>query len=127
MCCYASMLQNHRFYILLVQVILYLWQNIPRKTFTVRIKSTKVFPLECFAMYGTLSSKSKRFSPYFGINNYKQHKLDKVRIKSFRFARECVLICAFMDVITKLELCFHEQTHIVAKAACRVGSKQFLS
>ena len=51
----------------------------------------------------------------------------KVGIKSCRFAGECVFICAYMDVTTQLELCFHEQTQIVANAACRVGSYQFLS
>ena len=34
-----------------------------------------------------------------------------------------------MDVITQLELCLHEQTQIVANAACirRVGSQEFLT
>ena len=48
----------------------------------------------------------------------------KGRIKSCRFVRDCV---AYMDVAAQLELCLHEQTQIVANAACRVGSQQFLS
>ena len=32
----------------------------------------------------------------------------------------------YMDVTTKLELCLHEQTQIVANTAYRVGSQQFL-
>ena len=32
-----------------------------------------------------------------------------------------------MDVTTQLKLCLHEQTQIVANAASRVGSQQFLS
>ena len=37
------------------------------------------------------------------------------------------LICACMDVTTQLKLCLDEQTQIVANAACRLGSQQFLS
>ena len=52
----------------------------------------------------------------------------KVGIKTCRFARECVsFVHAYPDVPTQLELCLHEQTQIVANAACRVGSQQFLS
>ena len=35
-------------------------------------------------------------------------------------------ICACMEVTTQLELCLHEQTQLLASAACRVGSQQFL-
>ena len=34
--------------------------------------------------------KSTRFNPYFGRQNYEQHKSAKVGIKSYRFTRECV-------------------------------------
>ena len=34
-------------------------------------------------------------------------------------------ICAYMDVITQLELCFHEQKQIVTNVACLVGSNFF--
>ena len=61
-----------------------------------------------------MDTLSLRFSPYFGSNNN--------MIKSCRFARECVFICASMDVTTQLELCFHEQTRMVANVACIVGS-----
>ena len=36
-------------------------------------------------------------------------------------------ICAYMEVTTQLELYLHEQTQIVASAACIVGSQQFLT
>ena len=36
-------------------------------------------------------------------------------------------VYARMGLTTQLELCLQEQTHIVANAACRVGSQQFLS
>ena len=70
----------------------------------------------------TFSNKSTRFNPYFDSYKYREHKLAKVGIKSYIFARECVFIFASMVVTTQLELCFHEQTQIVANAACRVGS-----
>ena len=70
------------------------------------------------------SSKSTRFNPYFGSNNYRQHNLAKVRIKSCRFAKERVsFVYVYKDVTTQVELCLHEQTQIVANAACRVGSQ----
>ena len=48
----------------------------------------------------------------------------KVGIKSCRFAIECVsFVRAWMLLATQLELCLHEQTQIVASAACRVGSQ----
>ena len=73
-------------------------------------------------------SKSIRFNSYFGSNNYRQHELAEIGIKSCRFAKECsYFICACMDVTTQLELCLHEQTQIVANAACKVGSQQLLS
>ena len=54
--------------------------------------------------------------------------LAKVRIKSCRFAMECVLFMhAWMQLANQLELCLHEQTQIVASAACRVGSQEFHS
>ena len=68
------------------------------------------------------SSKSTRFNLYFGWFVLPMIIAAKVRTKSCRFARECVFICAPMDVTTQLELCFHEQTQTVAKAACRLGS-----
>ena len=46
----------------------------------------------------------------------------KVAIASCIFVRECVSISASMDVATQLESCFHEQTQIVANAACILGS-----
>ena len=62
-----------------------------------------------------------RFTPYFGSNNYRQHRPAKVGIKSCRSARECVsFVHAWMLLYTQLELCFHEQTQIVANAACTV-------
>ena len=54
----------------------------------------------------------------------------KVGIKSCRFATECVsFVHVYMDVTiaNQLELCLHEQTQIVASAACRVGSQEFHS
>ena len=36
-------------------------------------------------------------------------------------------ICARMDITTQLKLYLHEQTQIVANAACRVGNQQFFS
>ena len=50
----------------------------------------------------------------------------KAGIKFCRFGRVS-LICACMDVPTQLELCLYDQTHVVAHAAYRVGSQQFLS
>ena len=35
-------------------------------------------------------------------------------------------ICAYINVTTQLELCLHEQTHLVANAACRVSSQLLL-
>ena len=47
----------------------------------------------------------------------------KVGIKSCRFAREFVsFVNAWMHLTTQVELCLHEQTQIVANAACRVQS-----
>ena len=67
-------------------------------------------------------------TPTFSRHNYRQHKLAKVGIQSCRFARE---------LINVFHLCMHgcnypagivfAQTQIVANAACRVGSQQFLS
>ena len=52
----------------------------------------------------------------------------KVGIKSCRFATECVLfVHVWMQLANQLELCLHEQTQIVASAACRVGSQEFHS
>ena len=50
----------------------------------------------------------------------------KVGIKSCRIATECVsFVHAWMQLANQLELCLHEQTQIVASAACRVGSQEF--
>ena len=47
----------------------------------------------------------------------------KVGIKSCRFATECVsFVHVWMQLANQLELCLHEQTQIVASAACRVGN-----
>ena len=52
----------------------------------------------------------------------------KVGIKSCRFATECVsFMHVWMQLANQLELCLHEQTQIVASAACRVGSQEFHS
>ena len=52
----------------------------------------------------------------------------KVGIKSCRFATECVsFVHVWMQLPNQLELCLHEQTQIVASAACRVGSQEFHS
>ena len=52
----------------------------------------------------------------------------KVGIKSSRFATECVsFVHVWMQLDNQLELCLHEQTQIVASAACRVGSQEFHS
>ena len=52
----------------------------------------------------------------------------KVEIKSYKYARECVsFVHACMYVPIQLELCLYDQTQIIANAACRVGSQQFLS
>ena len=52
--------------------------------------------------------------------------LAKVRIKSCRFATECVsFVYVWMQLANQLELCLHKQTQIVASAACRVGSQEF--
>ena len=52
----------------------------------------------------------------------------KVGIKSCRYATECVLfVHVWMQLANQLELCLHEQTQIVASAACRVGSQEFHS
>ena len=52
----------------------------------------------------------------------------KVGIKSCRFATECVsFVHVWMQLANQLELCLHEQTQIVASAACRVGSQEFHS
>ena len=68
-------------------------------------------------------SKSTKFNPYFGSNNYRQHKVAKVEIESSRFARECVsFVHPWMYTTTKLEMCLYEQTQIIANAACRVGN-----
>ena len=40
---------------------------------------------------------------------------------------ENVLQLACMYITTQQDLCLHEQIQIVANAACRVGSHQFLS
>ena len=54
--------------------------------------------------------------------------LAKVGIKSCRFATECVsFVHVWMQLANQLELCFHEQTQIIASAACRVGSQGFHS
>ena len=46
----------------------------------------------------------------------------KVGIKSCRFATECFsFVHVWMQLANQLELCLHEQTQIVASAACRVG------
>ena len=58
------------------------------------------------------------------MQNYRQHKLAKVGIKS---CCRMHFFCASMDVNTQLELCLHEQTQIVANAPCRVGYQQFLT
>ena len=51
-----------------------------------------------------------------------------VRIKSCRFATECVsFVHVWMQLANRLELCLHEHTQIVASAACRVGSQEFHS
>ena len=41
----------------------------------------------------TFSSKSIRFNPYFGNNNYKQHKLAKVGIKEVIINQIFMIIC----------------------------------
>ena len=46
----------------------------------------------------------------------------KLGIKHCKFTGKCVFICVSMDVSIQLELCFYEQTQIVAIATCRVGS-----
>ena len=52
--------------------------------------------------------------------------LAKVGIKSCRFATECIsFVHVWMQLANQLELCLHEQTQIVASAACRVGSQEF--
>ena len=52
----------------------------------------------------------------------------KVGIKSCRFATECVsFVHVWMQLANQLELCLHQQTQIVASAACRVGSQEFHS
>ena len=52
----------------------------------------------------------------------------KVGIKSCKFATECVsFVHVWMQLANQLELCLHEQTQIVASAACRVGSQEFHS
>ena len=54
--------------------------------------------------------------------------LAKVGIKSCRFATGCVsFVHVWMQLANQLELCLHEQTQIVASAACRVGSQEFHS
>ena len=54
--------------------------------------------------------------------------LAKVGIKSCRFATECVsFVHVWMQLANQLELCLHEQTQIVASAACRVSSQEFHS
>ena len=41
---------------------------------------------------------------------------------------ECVsFVHVWMQLANQLELCLHEQTQIVASAACRVGSQEFHS
>ena len=52
----------------------------------------------------------------------------KVGIKSCRFATEYFsFVHVWMQLANQLELCLHEQTQIVASAACRVGSQEFHS
>ena len=51
----------------------------------------------------------------------------KVMIKSCRFARECMFIYESIDVTAQMELCFHEQTQVVANADCRMGSYVVIS
>ena len=52
----------------------------------------------------------------------------KVGIKSCRFATECVsFVHVWMQPANQLELCLHEQTQIVASAACTVGCQEFHS
>ena len=52
----------------------------------------------------------------------------KLGIKSCIFATECVsFVHVWMQLANQLELCLHEQTQIVASAACRVGSQEFHS
>ena len=54
--------------------------------------------------------------------------LAKAGIKSCRFATECVsFVHVWMQLANQLELCLHEQTQIVASAACRVSSQEFHS
>ena len=78
--------------------------------------------------WNTFDSKSTRFHPYFGSNNYRKHKLVKVGIKSCRFAIEYVsFVHAWMCLATQLEFCLHEQAQIVASVAYIVGSQQFHS
>ena len=50
-------------------------------------------------------------TPTFPAIYIKKHKPAKVGIKS---CRECVSL----DITTQLELCSHEQTQIIASAAC---------
>ena len=68
-----------------------------------------------------------QFNSYFGSNNIgNTNLLAKVGIKSCRYATECVsFVHAWMQLFNQLELCLHEQTQIVANAACRVGSQEF--
>ena len=70
-----------------------------------------------------LSSKSTALTPYFGRHKYKKHKPAKVGMKS---CQRMYLMCACMDVTTQPELCLHEQTQIVANAACIVDDQKFL-
>ena len=52
----------------------------------------------------------------------------KAGIKSCRLTIECVLwVHTSMWLATQLEMCLHEQTQVVASAACRVGNQQFHS
>ena len=57
-----------------------------------------------------------KFNPYFGYFALPIIIAANAGIEFCRFARECVFICASMHVTTQLELCFHEQTQIVANA-----------
>ena len=80
----------------------------------------------CMHKWNTFSSKSTRFNPNFVLPSYIITPAE-VGIRSCTFARECVsFVHAWMSVPTQIELCLHEQTHIVTGVACRVGSQQFL-
>ena len=52
----------------------------------------------------------------------------KVGIKFCRYATECVsFVHVWMYLANQLELCLHEQTQIVASAACRADRQEFHS